>query len=63
MIADVAPDGTGLVKAFNTTFAGTLLAGAVDGRRLDAFIAGDDDDGPWRSCLDGSADPALTEAP
>jgi 8-hydroxy-5-deazaflavin:NADPH oxidoreductase len=44
VIADVAPDGTRVVKAFNTTFAGTLLAGAVDGRRLDVFIAGDDDD-------------------
>jgi predicted dinucleotide-binding enzyme len=44
VIADVAPDGTRLVKAFNTTFAGTLLAGAVDGRPLDVFLAGDDDD-------------------
>jgi 8-hydroxy-5-deazaflavin:NADPH oxidoreductase len=44
VIADVAPDGTRVVKAFNTTFAGTLLAGAVDGRRLDVFIAGDDED-------------------
>src|SRR4029078_12341951 len=44
MIADVAPDGTRLVKAFNTTFAGTLLAGAVDGRPLHVFLAGDDDD-------------------
>ena len=44
MIADVAPDGTRVVKAFNTTFAGTLLAGAVDGRPLDVFLAGDDDD-------------------
>jgi len=33
VIADVAPDGTRLVKAFNTTFAGTLLAGAVDAAR------------------------------
>jgi predicted dinucleotide-binding enzyme len=44
LIADVAPDGARVVKAFNTTFAGTLLAGAVDGRPLDVFLAGDDED-------------------
>ena len=44
VIADVAPDGARVVKAFNTTFAGTLLAGAVDGRPLDVFLAGDDED-------------------
>jgi predicted dinucleotide-binding enzyme len=44
LIADGAPDGARVVKAFNTTFAGTLLAGAVDGRPLDVFLAGDDDD-------------------
>jgi NADPH-dependent F420 reductase len=37
----VAP-GARVVKAFNTTYAGTLLAGQVDGRPLDVFIAGDD---------------------
>ena len=31
-----------VVKAFNTTYAGTLLAGQVDGQPLDVFIAGDD---------------------
>lgn len=31
-----------VVKAFNTTYAGTLLSGQVDGRLLDVFIAGDD---------------------
>jgi len=30
------------VKAFNTTFAGTLVAGEVDGQQLDVLIAGDD---------------------
>jgi hypothetical protein len=30
------------VKAFNTNFAGPLLAGAVDGEPLDVFVAGDD---------------------
>jgi predicted dinucleotide-binding enzyme len=33
-----------VVKAFNTTYAGTLLAGEVDGEPLDVFIAGDDED-------------------
>jgi len=32
-----------VVKAFNTTFAGTLLSGQVAGRPLDVFIAGDDE--------------------
>jgi 8-hydroxy-5-deazaflavin:NADPH oxidoreductase len=31
-----------VVKAFNTTFAGTLVAGQVAGQPLDVFIAGDD---------------------
>ena len=32
-----------MVKAFNTTFAGTLVAGEVGGQPLDVLIAGDDD--------------------
>lgn len=32
-----------VVKAFNTTFSGTLVKGEVGGQRLDVFIAGDDD--------------------
>lgn len=32
-----------IVKAFNTTFAGTLVAGAVDGHALDVFVASNDD--------------------
>jgi len=32
------------VKAFNTTYAGTLLARQVAGQPLDVFIAGDDAD-------------------
>lgn len=39
----VAP-GAKVVKAFNTTYAGTLLAGQVAGQPLDVFIAGDDAD-------------------
>jgi 8-hydroxy-5-deazaflavin:NADPH oxidoreductase len=35
--------GAKVVKAFNTTFAGTLVAGQVSGQPLDVFIAGDDD--------------------
>jgi hypothetical protein len=42
-IAGRAP-GARVVKAFNTTFAGTLVAGAVSGQPLDVFIASDDDD-------------------
>lgn len=36
------PAGARLVKAFNTTFAGTLVAGEVAGQPLDVFVAGDD---------------------
>jgi predicted dinucleotide-binding enzyme len=35
--------GTRVVKAFNTTFAGTLVEGAVAGQPLDVFLAGDDE--------------------
>jgi predicted dinucleotide-binding enzyme len=31
------------VKAFNTTFAGTLVEGEVAGQQLDVLIAGDDE--------------------
>ena len=44
MIADVAPAGVPVVKAFNTAFAGTLVAGEVAGQPLDIFIAGDDEE-------------------
>jgi 8-hydroxy-5-deazaflavin:NADPH oxidoreductase len=43
-IEAVLPRGARLVKAFNTTFAGTLLSGRVAGQPLDVFIAGDDED-------------------
>jgi predicted dinucleotide-binding enzyme len=40
-IARAVPGAT-VVKAFNTTFGGTLVAGDVDGLPLDVLIAGDD---------------------
>lgn len=40
----VLPARAKVVKAFNTTFAPTLLAGQVAGQPLDVFIAGDDQD-------------------
>ena len=43
-IAKVAPTGAKVVKAFNTTFAGTLIAGQVAEQPLEVFIAGDDAD-------------------
>jgi 8-hydroxy-5-deazaflavin:NADPH oxidoreductase len=43
-LANVAPASAHIVKAFNTTFAGTLVAGAIDGIPLDVLIAGDDAD-------------------
>jgi predicted dinucleotide-binding enzyme len=36
--------GAKVVKAFNTTFAGTLIAGEVAGQPLDVFIASDDEE-------------------
>jgi 8-hydroxy-5-deazaflavin:NADPH oxidoreductase len=41
-VAKAASAGVNVVKAFNTTFAGTLKTGQVDGQILDVFIAGDD---------------------
>lgn len=42
--AQAAPSGAKVVKAFNTTFAGALLQGKIDGEPLDVVIAGDDVD-------------------
>jgi predicted dinucleotide-binding enzyme len=42
-IAALIP-GASVVKAFNTTFAGTLVDGAVDGIPLDVFMASDSDE-------------------
>jgi hypothetical protein len=43
-VAKAVAAGTKVVKAFNTTYAGTLLSGEVAGLPLDVFIAGDDAD-------------------
>jgi NADPH-dependent F420 reductase len=43
-VARAIASGAKVVKAFNTTYAGTLLAGQVAGQPLDVFIAGDDVD-------------------
>lgn len=42
-LAKVVPAGAKVVKAFNTTFAATLVAGQIGGIPLDVFIAGDDE--------------------
>ncbi len=41
-VAREAGAGVKVLKAFNTNFAGTLVAGQVDGKPLDVLIAGDE---------------------
>jgi len=43
-IAKEVPNGTKVVKAFNTIFSQTLEEGEVDGKPLDVLIAGDNAD-------------------
>jgi 8-hydroxy-5-deazaflavin:NADPH oxidoreductase len=43
-LAERAPSGARVVKAFNTTFSGTLVEGQVAGQPLDVHIAGDDEE-------------------
>ena len=43
-VAKSAPAGARVVKAFNTTFSGTLVEGQVAGQPLDVLIAGDDEE-------------------
>jgi predicted dinucleotide-binding enzyme len=43
-VAELVPQATQVVKAFNTTFAPTLVEGEVDGQQLDVLIAGDDEE-------------------
>jgi NADPH-dependent F420 reductase len=42
-LAQAVDSSARVVKAFNTTYAGTLLEGEVAGQPLDVFIAGDDE--------------------
>jgi predicted dinucleotide-binding enzyme len=42
-LAAALPAGARVVKAFNTTFSGTLVEGQVAGQPLDVFLAGDDE--------------------
>src|SRR5512132_4244035 len=42
-VQQLVPQGTPVVKAFNTTFAGTLVVGEVNGQQLDVLIAGGDE--------------------
>jgi 8-hydroxy-5-deazaflavin:NADPH oxidoreductase len=43
-VQQLVPEATPVVKAFNTTFAGTLVQGEIAGQQLDVLIAGDDED-------------------
>jgi 8-hydroxy-5-deazaflavin:NADPH oxidoreductase len=43
-IAKLLPADARVVKAFNTTLAGTLVKGEVDGKKLDVFVAGDSEE-------------------
>jgi NADPH-dependent F420 reductase len=43
-LAVALPANSRVVKAFNTTFSGTLVEGEVAGQRLDVLIAGDDEE-------------------
>jgi 8-hydroxy-5-deazaflavin:NADPH oxidoreductase len=42
-VQQLVAQGTPVVKAFNTTLAGTLVAGEVNGQQLGGLIAGDDE--------------------
>ena len=43
-IEKATPEDARIVKAFNTTLAGTLLDRPVAGQPLDIFVAGDDEE-------------------
>jgi predicted dinucleotide-binding enzyme len=43
-VQELVPQDTPVVKAFNTTFAGTLVEREVAGQQLDVLIASDDDE-------------------
>jgi hypothetical protein len=44
LIADAAPAGAHVVKAFNTLFSNVVETGEAEARPIDVFIAGDDAD-------------------
>ncbi|MGK2896551.1 MAG: NADPH-dependent F420 reductase [Candidatus Saccharimonadales bacterium] len=48
-IAKLIPNAN-VVKAFNTTLSGTLEAGTVEGKELDVFVAGDDQEAKAKVC-------------
>lgn len=59
-IRDVLPASARVIKAFNTTFASTLIDGQVAGQPLDVYIAGDDQDAKDRVAAivrDGALNP------
>lgn len=43
-IKRVAPASSSIVKAFNTVFSGVLLKGDSDGKKIDVFVASDNDE-------------------
>ncbi|MGH3113822.1 MAG: NADPH-dependent F420 reductase [Gaiellaceae bacterium] len=43
-VQELVPQGTPVVKAFNTTFASTLVEREVAGQQLDVLIAGDEEE-------------------
>ena len=47
-MAHSVPAGARVVKAFNTTFSGTLVGDQVAGEPLDELIAGDDEEAKER---------------
>ena len=60
MSAGGTPAHAAFVKAFNTNFAGPLLAGAVDGEPLDVSIAAAR--GAWSVEIQGSQRTAFQSA-
>jgi predicted dinucleotide-binding enzyme len=57
--------GAKVAKAFNTTFAGTLVEGQVAGQPLDVLIASDDDDAKRAvaEIVEGGGDRAVNAGP
>jgi NADPH-dependent F420 reductase len=64
-IGKLLPQGTPVVKAFNTAFATTIAAGEVAGHKLDIFVAGDDEDakGKVKELIEGGGMRAIDSGP